>query len=153
MEYGAPQGSCLGPLLFLLFTNDLYRHIEYYSLILFTDNTIVYKGHRNLNYLKWCLESDLAKLVDWFKANKLTLNVDKIVYMLFRGKNTKEIDNIVIDNKKTQESENTKFLGLWMDKELNWKKHAMLLINKIKRNTTLLRNTKNIFDRATLKLI
>ena len=88
-------------------------------MILFADDTTVYKGHRNLNYLKWCLESDLAKLVDWFKANKLTLNVDKTVYILFSSKDTKEIDNIVINNKKIQESESTKFLGLCVDKELN----------------------------------
>ena len=153
VEYGAPQGSCLGPLLFLLFTNDLYRNLEYCNAILFADDTTVYKGHRNLNYLKWCLETDLAKLVDWFKANKLTLNVNKTVYMLFRGKEMPKTDNIIIDNKKIQESNNTKFLGLWMDKDLNWKKHTSILINKIKRNTTLLRNTKNIFHKNTLKLI
>ena len=60
VEYGAPQGLCLSPLLFLLFTNDLYRNIECCSTILFADDTTVYKGHRNLNYLKWCPESDIA---------------------------------------------------------------------------------------------
>ena len=47
VEYGAPQGSCLGPLLFLLFTNDLYLNIEYCSVILFADDSTVYKSHRN----------------------------------------------------------------------------------------------------------
>ena len=88
VEYGAPQGSCLGPLLFLLFTNDLYRNLEYCNAILFADDATVYKGHRNLNYLKWCLETDLAKLVDWFKANKLTLNINKTVYTLSGAKKT-----------------------------------------------------------------
>ena len=68
VEYGTPQGSCLGPLLFLLFTNDLYRSLENCNAILFADDTTVYKGHRNLNYLKWCLEMDLTNLVDWFRA-------------------------------------------------------------------------------------
>ena len=129
VEYGTPQGSCLGPLLFFLFT----------------------KGHRNLNYLRWCLETDLTTLVDWFKANKLTLNISKTVYMLFRGKEASTIDYITIDNEKITESESTKFLGLWMNKNLNWKKHTSILINKIKRNTILNKNTKNMFD--TLKLI
>ena len=91
VEYGAPQGLCLGPLLFLIFTNDLYKNLEHCSAILFADDTTVYKGHRNLNYLKWCLESDMTNLVDWFRANKLTLNVDKTVYMLFRGKDIKKL--------------------------------------------------------------
>ena len=153
VEYGTPQGSCLGPLLFLLFTNDLYRNLAYCSAILFADDTTMYKGHRNLNYLRWCLETDLTTLVDWFKANKLTLNVSKTVYMLFRGKEASTIDYITIDNEKITESENTKFLGLWMDKNLNWKKHTSILINKIKRNTILIKNTKNMFDKDTLKLI
>ena len=153
VEYGTPQGSCLGPLLFLLFTNDLYRNLEHCNAILFADDTTVYKGHRNLNYLRWCLETDLTTLVDWFKANKLTLNISKTVYMLFRGKETPTIDQIIIDNEKITESESTKFLGLWMDKNLNWKKHTSILINKIKRNTILFKNTKNIFDKDTLKLI
>ena len=51
VNYGTPQGSCLGPLLFLIFTNDLYRNLENCSAILFADDTTVYKGHRNKNYL------------------------------------------------------------------------------------------------------
>ena len=104
VEYGTPQGSCLGPLLFLLFTNDLYRNLAHCSAILFADDTTVYKGHRNLNYLRLCLETDLTTLVDWFKANKLTLNVSKTVYMLFRGKEASTIDFITIDNEKITES-------------------------------------------------
>ena len=153
VEYGTPQGSCLSPLLFLLFTNDLYRNLAHCSAILFADDTTMYKGHRNLNYLRWCLETDLTTLVDWFKANKLTLNISKTVYMLFRGKEASTIDDITIDNERITESESTKFLGLWMDKNLNWKKHTSILINKIKRNTILIKNTKNMFDKDTLKLI
>ena len=73
--------------------------------------------------------------------------------MLFRGKEASTIDYITIDNEKITESESTKFLGLWMDKNLNWKKHTSILINKIKRNTILIKNTKNMFDKDTLKLI
>ena len=153
VEYGTPQGSCLGPLLFLLFTNDLYRNLAHCSAILFAEDTTMHKGHRNLNYLRWCLETDLTTLVDWFKANKLTLNISKTLYMLFRGKEASTIDYITIDNEKITESESTKFLGLWMDKNLNWKKHTSILINKIKRNTILIKNTKNMFDKDTLKLI
>ena len=83
VEYGAPQGSCLGPLLFLLFTNDLYLNIEHCSAILFADDTTVYKSHRNTRYLKWCVEQDLTIISDWFKANKLTLNLEKTEYMFF----------------------------------------------------------------------
>ena len=87
VSYGTPQGSCLGPLIFLIFTNDLHRHLVYSSSILFADDTTLYKTHRNLVYLKWCLEDDLCTLNDWFAANKLTLNLDKTVCMLFHKNN------------------------------------------------------------------
>ena len=69
VSYGTPQGSCLGPLIFLIFTNDLHRHLVYSSAILFADDTTLYKTHRNLTYLKWCLEDDLCTLSDWLAAN------------------------------------------------------------------------------------
>ena len=85
VEFGTPQGSCLGPLLFLLFTNDLYLNIDYCSAILFADDTTVYKSHRNTRYLKWCIKQDLMTISDWFKANKLTLNLEKnSVYVLWK---------------------------------------------------------------------
>ena len=68
------------------------------------------------------METDLTSLVYWFRANKLTLNVGKTVYMLFRGKENIATDHIIVDSEKLIESKNTKFLGLWMDKNLNWKK-------------------------------
>ena len=60
LSYGTPQGSCLGPLIFWIFTNDLHRHLVYSSAILFADDITLHKTHRNLTYLKWCLEDDLS---------------------------------------------------------------------------------------------
>ena len=154
VKYGAPQGSCLGPLLFLIFTNDLCKNLEHCGAILFADDTTVYKGHRSLKYLKWCVETDMVNLVDWFRANKLTLNVGKTVMMLFRAADSNNVpEYIEVDNMKLYESACTKFLGVWIDNKLSWKKHTTLLVNKIKRNSTLLKNTKALFTKNTLKLI
>ena len=153
VSYGTPQGSCLGPLIFLIFTNDLHRHLVYSSSILFADDTTLYKTHRNLIYLKWCLEDDLCTLSDWFAANKLTLNLDKTVCMLFQ-KNNKNIeielkvkDMIIVNQKET------KFLGMWLDQSLSWHSHIQKLILKIKRNKYLLNNGKHLMDQSTKKLV
>ena len=79
VNYGTPQGSCLGPLIFLIFTNDLNQHLNHCASILFADDTTIYKTHRNLNYLEWCIQDDMQTLTDWFRANKLTLNLEKTV--------------------------------------------------------------------------
>ena len=92
LSLAPPQGSCLGPLLFLVFINDLHRNLEHCNDIQFADNTTIYKGHRNMRYLKWCVEMDLKNITDWFKANKLTLNVGKSVYMIFSRKDHKDLD-------------------------------------------------------------
>ena len=82
---GTPQGSCLGPLIFLIFNNDLHRVVENCSTILFADDTTLYISNKNTTYLKWCLEHDLSLLLDWFRANKLTLNLSKTQFLLFKA--------------------------------------------------------------------
>ena len=59
VEFGTPQGSCLGPLLFLIFANDLHYNLEFTNCILFADDTTIYMTHDNDNYLQWYLEHDL----------------------------------------------------------------------------------------------
>ena len=78
-----PQGSVLGPLLFILYTNDLPNTLTVRKSILFTDDTTIYYSHSNLNTLYTNLNKDLKILNDWFKTNKLSLNVSKTLYMIF----------------------------------------------------------------------
>ena len=154
VEYGAPQGSVLGPLLFLVFTNDLHRHLENCRCILFADDTTVYMSHRNLNYLNHCLEHDLGLISNWFKANILTLNANKTVVMQFlHRKSTGQIKSIKIGNTQLPFVRETKFLGIWLDDKLSWKPHIAKLTNKLKRNLNLLANHRNFLDSHTLKLI
>ena len=114
VEYGAPQGSCLGPLLFSIFTNDLSKHLVYTKCILFANDTTIYMSHINHNYLSWCIEQDLETLSDWFRANLLTLNEDKSVTLTFGSKTTG--CNIWVNNKCLPDVTHTKFLGIWLDR-------------------------------------
>ena len=134
VEFGTPEGSCLGPLLFLLFTNDLYLNIDQCSTILFADDTTVYKSHRNTRYLKWCIEQDLMSISDWFKANRLTLNLEKTVYMFFGNNQEKLKPNLEINGITLKPVAYTEFSGMWVDENLNWNTHISKLIVKIKRN-------------------
>ena len=139
VNIGTPQGSCLGPLLFLLYNNDLYLHLEHTQVILFADDTTLYMGHRNLNYLRWCLEQDMANISDWFLANKLTLNINKSNCVLFKKNKNKVSLSIKINKNPIPQHTYVKFLGIWLDENLDWNYHCNVILNKIKRNTYLLR--------------
>ena len=151
-DCGAPQGSCLGPLLFLLFTNDLHLHLEHCKCILFTDDTTLYLSHKNSNYIEWCIQHDLETLQDWVRANKLTLNINKTVCMQFTKKQKRQY-KIVIDNYTLPMVTKTKFLGIWIDNLLNWQTHFDQLCLKIARNTNLLKLSKNHLNMNTKRLI
>ena len=97
INIGTPQGSCLGPLIFLIFRNDLCLNLEFCNTILFADDTTIYKSHRNLEYLKWCIIHDMTLLCDWFKANQLSLNGSKSVGMLF-SKTKNNIHSMKVGN-------------------------------------------------------
>ncbi len=81
-EYGVPQGSVLGPLCFIMATNDLALTLKKCNSILFADDTTVYVTNKNLRQLTQNMKHDLEILVDWFKANKLTLNLGKTSFVL-----------------------------------------------------------------------
>ena len=153
LTYGAPQGSCLGPLIFLLFTNDLHKQIENCNTILFADDTTQYKIHQNLNYLKWCLEDDMTRLSDWFRANKLSMNVGKTVCVLFQKDPTPKTITLNVDGTEIHSVKEVKFLGMWLDTQLNWSNHIEKLIINISRNSNLIKYNKNTMPRETKLLI
>ena len=153
ITYGAPQGSCFGPLIFLIFTNDLYHHVKHSSTILFADDTTLHKTHRDLQYLKRCLEQDLTNLLDWFYANKLTLNLAKTICVLFQQQKHQKSITLEVNGWSLKNEPETKFLGIWLDQNLKWTSHIQRVIVKVRRNQSLLKCTKNFLDKDTKKLI
>ena len=153
IDYGTPQGSCLGPLLFLIFTNDLHLCVENGNCLLFADDTTLYLTHQNLTYLKWGIEEDLKRVMDWFKVNKFTLNANKTECVLFSYKPLKENFSIDIENTTISSTDNAKFLGLWLDHNLTCRKHTNTLVIKIKQNTNLLKVSNKFLTKACKKII
>ena len=154
VTYGTPQGSCLGPLLFLLFCNDLRLHLTYLSCIQFADDTTLYTSGKNIRLLECEINHDLEIISDWFKANKLTLNADKTACMIFPpNKNSVNSIRVKILDQAIPICTQTKFLGLWLDRNLCWDKHLSVTCSKMKQNLGLMRKCKNHLDNRVLRIM
>ena len=153
VNYGTPQGSCLGPLIFLIFCNDLQLNLTFLSCIQFADDTSLYKGHYNLQYLKFCAEHDMQSLQDWFRANKLTLNIQKSVCILFSPNNRIIQFKLELDGLSIPQVRCTKLLGLWVDDQLRWNDHVNKLILKLKCKIHLLKRGKNFLTPQAKRIL
>ena len=153
LNYGTPQGSCLGPLIFIIFTNDIHKQLDHCRSLLFADDTTVYKSHRNLQYLTWCIEDDMKRIIKWFRINKLTLNLEKTVCLLFQKQGQDKEICVQIADMVIKNTKETKFLGLWIDDHLKWTTHIQKLILKLSRNMNLLKYNQNMMTTETKKLV
>ena len=106
-----------------------------------------------LRYLKWSLQHELFTLMDWFRANKLTLNLSKSVCMLFNGKKSDITFNLELNDCVLPCVSCTKFLGEWIDEKLNWDRHLNKLVLKIKRNRYLLQCGRRSMSLHACKLV
>ena len=116
IKCGVLQGSVLGPLLFIVYTNDINRCLNLTKSILFADDTTFYLSSNNFTYLFTTMNNELLNLTDWLRANKLSLNISKTNYMLFTYHKQQDTNiDLQISNSNTQRAKCANFLGLYID--------------------------------------
>jgi hypothetical protein len=155
IKSGVPQGSVLGPLLFLLYINDIQFCSELISIVLFADDTNILFSHTCLKQLNEIIQIEMNKITDWLNANKLSINTQKTKFILFTSKNKKLKDDIkiLINNESIKQVKNTTFLGIVIDECLTWCEHLCLITKKIIKCTAIISKIRHFTNLNSLKLI
>ena len=136
IKCGVPQGSILGPLLFLLYINDISNASIFAESLIFTDDTSVFYSHSNPNYLQYVMNNELQNFDLWLKSNKLSVNVKKTKYVIFKTSKKKINHSFLLhyDNETLHQVNSIKFLGVYIDQNLTWKDHINHVSKKISKS-------------------
>ena len=152
---GVPQGSVLGPLLFLLYINDLHNSVRYAKTYHFADDTSVILSSTSLEILSKRINKDLFNLSNWLKASKLSLNVKKTELVIFRSRKLK-IDNsfkFKLDGKRLVPTKSVKYLGVLLDEHLHWNEQISQVKMKLNRAIGILSKLRYNANLSVLKII
>ena len=155
VKHGVPQGSVLGPLLFILYINDLNKALKYSQTIHFADDTSLILENNSLKQMKKYLNFDLKNLSNWLDANKISLNTSKTELLLFRHPNKNINYNLKakLNGKLLRQSKYVKYLGLYIDHHLNWNHNTNILSSRLSRSIGMLSKIRHYVNGDTLRAI
>ena len=154
IQIGVPQGSILGPLLFILYINDFPQVCgQHITTFLYADDTAIFIEGKNDEELQTTLNTLMPKVAEWFITNQLSLNTDKTFYQIYTNKRSEievllQIDGAVINRAKT-----VKYLGIFIDEDIKWKTHIAKLQTVLSRNVGIISRVKYFLDTKHLLLL
>ena len=139
---GVPQGSILGPLLFLLYINDFYRVTDQLITIQFADDTTLFKSHTSLPILLNIINEELPKVSNWINSNRLSLHVGdtKTNYIIFTALN-KPINcdiSVSINGATLKQVRHRIFVGITFDEHLSFRRHIATINNKLAKSVGII---------------
>ena len=146
VERGVPQGSILGPLLFLIFINDFPNCSQNFKFTLFADDSTLARTFHNYlstNDIKQQLSLNLEEIRQWLKANHIKINTDKSYYISFSYRRLIDIGPIPFGEDSIHQSHSTKFLGLTLEKQLSYRKHILNISTKISKSVGIIHKLKS----------
>ena len=156
IPFGVPQGSVLGPLLFIIHINDLPLAVQGCSVELYADDTLIYFASKSVSEIQAQLTGGLTDVLSWLHANFLILNLEKTKIMLVgTHQRTAEADDLVIEitNTRLERVNKFKYLGVLLDDTLSWKDHIEYIGNKISSRLGVLRRERKVLPKPTCLML
>ena len=154
INYGVPQGSVLGPLLFLIYMNDIQYAVPDAKLKLFADDTNLFLHNSDSVKLFSIANACMVQLSEWFNANRLSLNLNKTCYSLFGPTHKVRTGlELYISGEVIQNTECCKYLGIFIDCGLKWQEHINYIYNKIIKFTSIFYKVRAKLPQEILRMV
>ena len=153
VDIGVPQGSILGPLLFLIYINDFPKICTNSSCILYADDTAIFFENENAETLQHDINLDLPRVSEWLKSNKLSLNTDKTFYQIYNMSREEVNIDILLSGKYITLTDKIKYLGMFIDNKLSWNEHINYVATVVSSGIGMLYRSKYFLTKASLLLL
>ena len=150
---GVPQGSILGPLLFILYINDLPNISKDITCLSYADDTAIIFKNKDPKKLQNIVDTVTHKMYDWFNANFLSINVSKTFTQHYSIGSPAALIDVKINGEKVKESEVIKYLGLLIDSKLKFTKHIDHISSILSRNIGIIARIRYFIDKKTTHLL
>ena len=141
---GVPQGSILGPLLFIIYTNDFLKTCQYFDMYMFADDTTIMYSAETLD--DRCIHSDIVCLQEWINCNYLYLNVRKSELMWF----CEPITDIRLQNENLKNSDSVKYLGIHLDRNFSFEVHVDNVVKRLSKHVFAISRIRKFVNRSVL---
>jgi hypothetical protein len=151
---GVPQGSNLGPLLFILYINDIQHICDTCKAVLYADDcNLFFDFNANDSMIAPTVNAKLNEISEWFACNQLALNASKTNYIVFSGKRKIRIDGISVNGTILTHKNEVNFLGIIIDQTLSWRPHIEAICLKISKSTGVLRKINRHLSKTSMILL